>query len=153
VVVDVDVIDFFVLNRRLFSVVNCLQLMAIGQIGMMSCRDDIVLIVSGGGQALMLGGGFEMVRGRAVMLCGAVVNFVFVCSRHREDPNFEWNDSKIPERSRTRSIPIRAKTLPQSSDHYTTASINTLMTGIGINPAFHDVEGALRRNRWAARKI
>jgi hypothetical protein len=94
-----------------------------------------------------------MVRGRAVMLCGAVVNFVFVCSRHREDPNFEWNDSKIPERSRTRSIPIRAKTLPQSSDHYTTASINTLMTGIGINPAFHDVEGALRRNRWAARKI
>jgi hypothetical protein len=94
-----------------------------------------------------------MVRGRAVMLCGAVVNFVFVCSRHREDPNFEWNDSKIPERSRTRNVPIRAETLPQSPSEHTTASTNTLMTGIGINPIFDDTEGSPRRSRWAARKI
>jgi hypothetical protein len=94
-----------------------------------------------------------MVRGRAVMLCGAVVNFVFVCSRHREDTNFEWNDSKIPERSRTRSIPIRAETLPQSPGENTTALINTLMTGIGINPVIHDTEGSLRRSRWAARTL
>jgi hypothetical protein len=153
VVIDVDVIDFFVFNRRLFSVVNSLQLMAIGQIGMVGCRDDVVLIVSGGGQTLVLGGGFEMVCCRAMMLCGAVMNFVFVCSRHREDPNFEWNDSKIPERSRTRGARVRAETLPQSTGPFRIASINALMTGIGVNPVFHDIEGSLGRNRWTAPKI
>jgi hypothetical protein len=61
----------------------------------------------------MLGSGFKMVCGSTVMFRGAVMNFVFVCSGHNENPDFEWNDSEIPERSRTRSGPIRPENLPQ----------------------------------------
>jgi hypothetical protein len=69
-------------------VVHSLHLITRGEIGLVRGRDDFVLVVSLSCQALVLGSGFEMVGGRAMMLSGAGMNFVFVCSRHSEDPGF-----------------------------------------------------------------
>jgi hypothetical protein len=72
--------------------------MAKGQMGIEGFRIDFVLDFSSG---------LEMVCGRSVMLCGAVVNCVFVCSRHDEDPDFGLNDSASPKYSRTKGDQIR----------------------------------------------
>jgi phosphoribosylformylglycinamidine (FGAM) synthase-like amidotransferase family enzyme len=46
VIVNVVVVDLLILDRSLLGVVNGLQLMTIGEIGVVSGRDDIVLVVS-----------------------------------------------------------------------------------------------------------
>jgi hypothetical protein len=46
VVIDVVVVDGFVLNCRLFSVVNGLQLMPIGDVSVMRGRHYVILVVS-----------------------------------------------------------------------------------------------------------
>ena len=138
-VVDVVVVDGFVLNRRLFSVVHSLQLMTIGEIGVVRGRDDIVLVVSLSCEPLVLGCGFEMVRGRAMMLCGAVMNLVFVCSRHSEDPDFVWNDKGMPKRSRPVGNPVGSK--PYLSRSPSSPSIiQRVDFGYRVNP-FLDIKG------------
>jgi phosphoribosylformylglycinamidine (FGAM) synthase-like amidotransferase family enzyme len=46
VIVNVVVVDLLILDRSLLGVVNGLQLMTIGEIGVVSGCDDIVLVVS-----------------------------------------------------------------------------------------------------------
>jgi hypothetical protein len=100
VVVDVVVVDGFVFNRSLFSVMNGLQLMAIGQVSVVSGRYHVVLVVSFSSQELVLCCGFKVVSSGTVMFGCVVMNFVFVCSCH-DDLNVLiraiW---KIQERSR-----------------------------------------------------
>jgi len=101
VVVDVVVVDRLVLDRSLFSVMNSLQLMTIGQVSMVSGRDDIVFVVRFSSQELVFGGGFEMMCSCAVMFGCVVMNFVFVCGCHRDlSILIEWSSLENP-RART----------------------------------------------------
>jgi hypothetical protein len=84
VVVDVVVVDGFVFNRSLFSVMNGLQLVAIGQVSVVGGRDDVVLVVGFSSQELVLSGGFEVVCCSTVMFGCVVMNFVLVCGCHND---------------------------------------------------------------------
>jgi len=86
VVVDVVVIDFFVFDCSLLSVVNGLQLMAISEVSMVCGRDDIILVVRFSGKALVLCSCFEVVGSGAMMLSGVVMDFVLVRGCHNESP-------------------------------------------------------------------
>jgi hypothetical protein len=100
VVVDVVVVNGFVFNRSLFSVMNGLQLVAIGQVSVVSGRDDVVLVVGFSSQELMLGGGFEVVCSSTVMFGCVVMNFVLVCGCHNDLNVLIRAIWKIQERSR-----------------------------------------------------
>jgi hypothetical protein len=82
VVVDVVVVDGFVFNGSLFSVMNGLQLMAIRQVGVMGGRDHVVLVVCFSSHELVLRSCFKVVCGGTVVFSSVVMNFVFVCSCH-----------------------------------------------------------------------
>jgi len=100
VVVDVVVVDGFVFNRSLFSVMNGLQLMAIGQVSVVSGRYHVVLVVSFSSQELVLCSGFKVVSSGAVMFGCVVMNFVFVYGCHNDLNVLIRAIWKIQERSR-----------------------------------------------------
>jgi hypothetical protein len=100
VVVDVVVVDGFVFNRSLLSVMNGLQLMAIGQVSVVSGRDHVVLVVGFCSQELVLCSGFEVVCSGTVMFGCVVMNFVFVCGCHDDLNVLSGAIWKIPERLR-----------------------------------------------------
>ena len=76
-VIHIVVIDGFVFDRCHFSKMDGLQLMAIGQIGMV-CRDNCVIMIVGfSGKDLVLGSSFKMVGSLAVVLGSCMVHLVF----------------------------------------------------------------------------
>ena len=106
VVVDVVVVDGFVFNRSLLSVMNSLQLMAISQVSVVGGRDHVVLVVCFSSQELVLGSSFEVMCSGTVMFCCLVMNFVFVCGCHNDLNFLNGAIWKIPGRSRNRRQPI-----------------------------------------------
>jgi len=87
VVIDVVVVDLFVFDCSLLSVVNGLQLMPIGDVSVMRGRHYVVLIVSLSGQKLMLGCGLEMMGSSAVVYGRVVMHFMLSCCGHGFSPN------------------------------------------------------------------
>jgi hypothetical protein len=104
VVVDVVVVDGFVFNGSLFSVMNGLQLMAIGQVGVMGGRDHVVLVVCFSSQELVLCSRFKVVCGGTVVFSSVVMNFVFVCGCHIDLDIWSEAIWKIPERLRKQAL-------------------------------------------------
>jgi hypothetical protein len=89
VVVDVVVVDLFVFDSSFFSVLNGLQLMTIGEVGVVSGRHYIVFVISLGSQKLVLGCGFKLM-GSGPMVYGCVVmHFVLVYCCHGSSP-IDW---------------------------------------------------------------
>jgi hypothetical protein len=81
-VIYLGVINRLVLNRCLLGKANGLNLMAVGEISMMSGDNFIVLIIGFRSQKLMLGGSLEMMRGLAMVYSGSVMNFVVMFRCH-----------------------------------------------------------------------
>jgi hypothetical protein len=86
VVVDVVVVDLFVFDSSFFSVLNGLQLMTIGEVGVVRGCHYVVLIVSLSSQKLMLGCSFKMMGSSAMVFGCVVMYFVLVCCRHASSP-------------------------------------------------------------------
>jgi len=102
VVVDVVVVDGFVFNGSLFSVMNGLQLVAIGQVSVVGGRYNVILVVGFSSQKLVLCSGFEVVCSGTVMFGGVVMNFVFVYGCHNDLNVLNSAIWTIPERERNR---------------------------------------------------
>jgi hypothetical protein len=102
VVVDVVVVDGFVFNGSLFSVMNGLQLVAIGQVSVVGGRYHVVLVVGFSSQKLVLCSSFEVVCSGTVMFGCVVMNLVFVCGCHNDLNVLDIAIWTIPERERNR---------------------------------------------------
>ena len=75
-------ISMLFLDRGDLSVAHALDLMAVGQVRMMSGGDVIVGVVRGGGLVVLVGGKFEVMRRFAVMVGCGVVELVLALGNH-----------------------------------------------------------------------
>ena len=78
----VGVINRLVFNRGLLGKANSLDLMAIGEVSMMSCNNFVIFIIGFRRQKLMLGSSLEVMRGLAMVYGSGVMNFVLMFRRH-----------------------------------------------------------------------
>jgi hypothetical protein len=81
-VICIGVINRLVFNRGLLSEANSLNLMAIGEVSMMSCNNFIIFIIGFSSQKLMLGSSLEVMRGLAMVYGGGVMHFVLMFRCH-----------------------------------------------------------------------
>ena len=84
--VNIGVINRFVLFGRHLSVVNGLDLVPVSQVGVVCRLDFIIVIIGFGGCQLMLGCCLKMMRSFPMMIRRFVVNGMFMLGCHPVSP-------------------------------------------------------------------
>jgi len=84
--VNIGVIHALIFLGRQLGVVDRLDLMPVGEVGMVRRFHLVVMIICISGRELMLGCRLEVMRSLAVVKRGLVVHIVLMLCRHRSSP-------------------------------------------------------------------